>query len=129
MKTEDRIKLQAKQEGYELRYLTADMIVGFCANIFDRVNIARINPIPAEYSEAIIDGLVESFYNGCEPEFETEGQYNNYIATLDMIRSLEWVIPVSRWDSPYKDKTIPVLREKQTKTPISRWDSMFRNTK
>lgn len=83
---------------------------GHVQQVFDLCGVPRMNPVPQEYFEACIDGIVESFYGGCEPEFDDEKSEMEFHLTCERIKSLQYTTKDPR-HNPYKDKTIPYLTE------------------
>ena len=114
----EKIEKVSEQLADEMKYLYWEHIVGHAGAVFDKCigKESRINPIPEEYFDAIVNGLINSFYDGCEPEFETEKQWNRWEKGVEYLKSCEWRLPdpngrtYHERNSPYRDQTIPYLR-------------------
>jgi hypothetical protein len=90
------------------KHLYFEHISGLIGTVFNKAHIKRMNPIPEEYLDAIKEGLCNYFYGGCEPEFDTEEQYNNWESINN--KNFEYIIGRYGWKkSPYQDKTLPYL--------------------
>lgn len=119
----EKIEQVSAQECQELKRLPYCMLIGFCAHVFDKVGIPHVNPIPEEYFDAVIYGIIDELYDGFEPEFETEEEYNRYEEAISKLKKCEYMVEkvvektnffgqkyMSKiGNSPYKDKTIPFL--------------------
>lgn len=120
-----RLEEISEKEADKIKYMYADHLIGFCSQIFDICipRDKRENPIPEEWFDAVIDGVINSFFGGCEPEFETEEQWERYEKGIEKLKTCEWTVPIETTDcwgykhykptSPYQDKTIPFLHPKQ----------------
>ena len=82
----DKIEQVSAEECQGLKRLPYCMLIGHCADVFDKVGIAHVNPIPEEYFDAVIWGLCDVFYDGCEPEFKTEEEYNRYEEAISNLK-------------------------------------------
>ena len=123
----DKIQQVSAEECQGLRRLPFGMLIGHCAYVFDKVGIPHVNPIPEEYFDAVIWGLCDAFYNGCEPEFETEEEWDNYENAISKLKSCKYIVEDCDVDmygrvvnyrtlrSPYMDKSIPFLSPKKEK--------------
>lgn len=113
-----KIERTSEQLADEIKYLYMEHIVGHASAVLGRCikNEDRVNPIPEEYFDAIMDGLINSFYGGCEPEFETEEQWKRWEKGIEVLKSCEWSLDdsnTSKWSpnrSPYLDKSIRFLK-------------------
>lgn len=76
-------------DGYS--HLPYGLWEGHCSQVFTKCGVPRTNPIPEEFFDAVIDGIVESFYGGMEPEFEDESGLNKFNETCEKIKKLEWL--------------------------------------
>lgn len=122
----DKIEKVSEQLCISFKRLPFDLLIAHCAEVFDKVNIPRVNPIPEEYFEAVLMGIINYYYDGCEPEFETEKDYNRYEAAIAKLKQAEWLLEETKTDdygrtykvlpySPYMDKTIPFLGYRRKK--------------
>jgi hypothetical protein len=113
MTIEDKIHKYATKECVDLKYLFNAHLTGFIATVFDLAGVPRINPVSDEYIFIIKDVLVDEFYGGMEPEFETEEAYDfweNLNGSRFSFAIEDKTVP--NWmnkRSPYQDKTIPFL--------------------
>lgn len=114
----DYIYNRAYNQCEEIKYIPNNLIIGFIHYILESVPLSqRVNPIPSEWIDAIEDALHDSFYGGCEPEFDDIKSYESYIHIVQQMRNVEWHIdkedaPRYMQHSPYKDKTVPYIRLK-----------------
>ena len=123
MELVEKIQQISKQDADELKYLYKDMLIGFCHTVFCKAGVPKVNPIPEEYFDAVISGLIDSFYGGIEPEFETEEEYNEWQDNINYIKSAEWLFKeyIRGCDyshnaiNPYQNKSIPFLGIKPIK--------------
>jgi hypothetical protein len=112
----DEIKKEAIRQMDELKYVPRNFTEGLLATVFDNVGIQRTNPIPQHYFHAFEDAIYESFYGGCEPEFETEDEYNRFQEVISELNSDHYKFVLDKdknWinqRSPYTDKTVPYLK-------------------
>lgn len=112
----DKIVKIAEIELSQLKYFpgtTIGYVASFCAHVFAKAKVEKVNPIPNEYFDAIKMAICNEFYGGCEPEFETETAWNTWNNLNNEI--LYYGIESSgsgynRERSPYQDKTIPFLK-------------------
>lgn len=112
MELVDKIRMISEREADYFKYIPHLMTIGHCAEVFNLAKVPKVNPIPEEYFDAVLDGLCDSFYGGCEPEFETEEEYDRYEEMVKTIKSLIWITPKTEREkrrSPYQDKNRPFL--------------------
>ena len=111
----DKIIQVSEYECSVLRRLSYDCLIGHCATVFDMVSIPHVNPIPEEYFDAVIYGVINYFYGGCEPEFDTDEEYNNYINAIEILKKCKYIKGdckdnAGNWHiCPYMNKDIPFL--------------------
>ena len=119
----DKIEQISAQECAGLSRIPFDLLIGYCSHVFDKAGIPHTNPIPEEYFDAVIYGIYDELYDGFEPEFETEEEYNRYEETISKLKKCEYMLEetvektnffgqkyMSKiGNSPYQDKTIPFL--------------------
>lgn len=89
-----------------------DILIGHCSQVFRLANVPTVNPIPEKYFDAVIYGIYDSFYGGCEPEFEDDEQYEKHQRAIENLKKCEWINPTTEFEkrkSPYQDKTKPYL--------------------
>lgn len=112
----EKIQKISEKECDKFKRLPFSLWVGHCSEVFDKVGVPRTNPIPEEYFDAVIDGIIDSFFGGCEPEFENEEDYERYEKAVEILKSCEFTVEkrnehgfFTTKHSPYRDKTIPFL--------------------
>lgn len=108
----EKLQVISEEECNKMKRLPFVLWKGHVQFIFDKVGVPRMNPIPEEYFDAVINGIIDSFFGGCEPEFESEDDYDNYIKTVEEVKKLKWITITDKnyfFKSPYQDKTIPFL--------------------
>lgn len=103
----ERIKHNTLSECSKIKRLPYSLLIGMCSCVFDKSGVPHENPIPKEYIDTFIDTLEEYFYEGFEPEFETEDEYHRYKDLIDNLYTIEYVIDERL--SPYRDKSFPFL--------------------
>lgn len=76
------------------KYLYFNMLIGCVSHVFRQARVPVINPIPETYLDVFLDALYDSFYGGCEPEWETEEEYNKFQESIRRLKEdLVWSTP------------------------------------
>ena len=81
-------------------------------NIYEDILISL-----CELIEIIEDAIYYEIYGGCEPEFDTDYEYDSFKKLMDNLDLSHYKYTIdnpdsAKWDrkSPYLDKTIPYLK-------------------
>ena len=112
----EKIQKISEMECDGMKRLPFFLWVGHCGIVFNKAGVPRTNPIPEEYFDAVIEGIINSFFGGCEPEFENEEDYDRYEEAVEVLKSCEFTLEQKNEygyfttnRSPYRDKTVPFL--------------------
>lgn len=112
MELVDKIQKISERECDIFRHLPYGLMIGHCSHVFRLANVPTVNPIPEEYFDAVLYGVYDSFYGGCDPDFENDEQYERHEKMVETLKSLVWITPMTdkeKRKSPYQDKTKPYL--------------------
>ena len=117
MSIEEKIKQKTVKECVGTKYFYIAHILGVLASVFSKAGIPKTNPIPNEYFEIFKDTLVDVYFGGIEPEFESDFVWDEWDAlnskTYVYITEEEFKKNRGLYNpnacSPYSDKTVPYL--------------------
>jgi hypothetical protein len=103
-----------------LNYFYFNDLVAIIGSVFAKAGIPKVNPIPQEYFESVKTGICNEWFGGCEPEWETESDYDEWESigpdkyrymTTDEFEHLRSIgdYTFNSQHSPYQNKDIPWL--------------------
>lgn len=90
-----RIYKQALKSLEGVKYMYFDSgLIGCLSYTFRYARVPVINPIPEKYIDAFLDAYYWEFHGGCEPEFESDEQYDRFqTAVKRMYEEIVWSTP------------------------------------